>query len=837
MRSILLSTLRSHSGRLIATAVAIVLSVAFVVATLLLSATFTETSANKMTTNLKNADLVIQVGADAVLDEDGERKNRPLDGALETVRDLSDVAAADIEAFTFVPVDKEGQRSFAKVEGLLEEGVRWQELESGGWPTATDEAVIDALSADTLGVNIGDQLKFTWSDGDDAELTIVGLSGAQNIGVFTGAPLVTVTQEALTQAEESSVSFGGILVRGTDFTNPEQLAEKVSAALAGQPGLSVETRDAVVAKTLEEVSGGADVLTLVLLSFAAIALLVSGFVIANTFQVLVAQRTRDLALLRCVGASSAQVRRLVLVEAVLVGLIASVLGAVLGIVAAHLMVALSQGAGPSGALEPLIVSPLTLIIGLVVGIVVTVFAALGPARRATRVHPVAAMRPVEAVAQGRVPAVRVILGSVLTLVGVCGLILGATSGITLALGAGAVSAIGVLLLGVVYFPPALRLAGRAISWISTPAQLAVANSTRNPLRTTATATALLIGVTLVTMMATGVSSARESFTKQIDEGKPVDLIVSAQNDTGLTEGVISAVTGNENIAAVAPVKTGKVTVTLPDGEEVLVTAEGMNPAETQAISHSPIELPEPGSIWLGSGAVDPSLEGSWVSVSDEKGGIDEVSLKVHLVDDLNWGRALLAPQDLVSLLGDPVVGKIQIKLLPDLGVQETQSVITDMTSLSEEIVVSGGVQERLMLTQIFDTIFLVTLALLAVAIIIALVGIGNTTALSILERKRESALLRAVGLERRQLVSMVVIEAALSAAVAAIIGLVLGILFAWAGVSALGVDADKFRVFLSPPWGQLVLVGVVAVVAGVAAALLPAYAASRRSPVRDLASD
>jgi len=283
---------------------------------------------------------------------------------------------------------------------------------------------------------------------------------------------------------------------------------------------------------------------------------------------------------------------------------------------------------------------------------------------------------------------------------------------------------------------------------------------------------------------------------------------------------------------VAPVQTSAVTLIPAAGQGRDLIADGIDPSATRQVAHSAVAVPEQGTVRVNP-ADGPGLsEGDRVTV---RGTTGELRLSVVLDGDLAAGQAQLAAADLVQVAGAPAgPGRLQLRLTPDLGAEEVQRVTTAILSLDDSLDVYGGAQERAYYQQMLDTMLMVVLALLAVAVVIAFVGIGNTAALSVIERRRESALLRALGLTRGQLVAMVCIESALTAAVAATVGLVVGVLFGWAGVTTLGNSASRIEMAVHVPWGQLGLILLGATVAAIVAAAWPAYTASRRKPVHDL---
>lgn len=304
MIAVTLASLRAHVGRLCATGIAVVLSVAFTVTVLLLAATFTQTLSEALTAQMARADVQV-----AIDDEKAQGDVTPtVDAALATIRGLPSVAAAEAQRTAYVEFRHGGRRATGYAFGLLPESLRWQTLARGSWPTAAGEGVLDESNAGVLGVGVGDVLRVVVPSrlGSDAravpvDLRVVGLTEPSGNGLSRSQPTALVTAETLHALGRSVTT--GILVRAAAGVSPETLAQSVNDAVGSNPVFQVRTREAAVAHELERLSGSTSVLTNLLLVFAVIAFVVTGFVIGNTFRVLVAQRTRELALLRCVGAT------------------------------------------------------------------------------------------------------------------------------------------------------------------------------------------------------------------------------------------------------------------------------------------------------------------------------------------------------------------------------------------------------------------------------------------------------------------------------------------------------------------------------------------------------
>ncbi|MCU1406064.1 MAG: hypothetical protein JWQ43_2367 [Glaciihabitans sp.] len=883
MRRVLIAGLRSTLQRLVATTLAVVLAVAFIVATLTLSATFTQTTEQTLTADMVNADVRITPTIRGVATSDPSTSKDRLLGLLPTVREVAQVTSADIERVALVDLRAGDERTVAQAHALLEEPVRWQELASGAWPAADGEATLDAPAAKSLGVGIGDTVAVGASDAGVAatEVTIVGITAATAAGVGTGAPTLLMMPAVLDNPGLFAVSTG-ILVAG-DGTAPGALSDLVATALAGSTGIVVQTKDEAVDYQTGQLSGSASVITSILLAFAVIALFVAGMVIANTFQVLVAQRTRELALLRCIGASTGQVRLLILGEAALVGAVASAIGSAVGIAGAGVMADLSRGDGSSLHLGELVIDWRVILLGFVIGVVLTVMSAFSPAQKATRVAPIAAMRaPDAAVRVGR-SLLRGILAILLLSAGGWGLLSGATeTGLPVAVVSAVVSFLGVLLVSSLVVPWIVRLVGLPFAWLSTPVRLATLNATRNPARTASTAAALLVGVTLVTMMVVGVTSVRASINTKIDEKRPVDMTVQSINPEGLSPELISVIVQHADVVDSTLITSGALRITPSEGEPISLVGRGVAVLESQDIARADVQLPKPGEMLVNIANAAALVTGDTVGVVDavtaaaaeataaaqatanEKYAqqqatwnsavaagipvpelppapvIEQVAaptpmqFRVLVSDDAPYGRGTVTDTDLATVLPSHVTSELQLRLADTVSGAEIQLLSTEILSQGDDLRVSGGAAERSYYEQILDVLLLIVLALLAIAVVIAVVGVGNTLSLSVIERRRESGLLRALGLARGQLRRMLATEAALITVVSALIGIGLGIVYAWAGLSAVGLEAEKLPLTVTLPWEQLGMIAGGALLAGLVASVLPATAAARRSPIRGL---
>nr|BFF20533.1 hypothetical protein GCM10025730_40540 [Promicromonospora thailandica] len=563
---------------------------------------------------------------------------------------------------------------------------------------------------------------------------------------------------------------------------------------------------------------------------------------------LVAQRSRTLALLRCIGADTGQLYRSVLLEAAILGLIASVGGVALGalLVQAGLMVAPAFDlAVPLPGVVTL--SAPVVFVPLAVGVLVTLAAAVAPARAASRVAPLAALRPSDAPTLRGAGKVRAVLAGLMTVGGIAllvgGMVLGtagqADIGIMAAVLGGSLSLVGVILGAVFWLPRVAGAFGRLVGSAGPAARLAAANTQRNPRRTAATATALLIGVTLVSMMTTGAASARVTLDQELDAQYPVDLQVgtTSQDENGnaavMPGSVSDAVRGVEGLRAVADVTTLVADVV---EDEAVLPVVAVTPEALTSVLNTPegAEGFGPGTLLLPKEVAETyGLEGR--DTLTLTGPAGEVTLDV-VGTDLRTTDAYLTPSDLVAFTAQTGPNALWGAVADGADPAGTVTDVQDAVSTTEEAVeVSGAVVERQGYQQVIDVILGIVVGLLAVAVVIALIGVANTLSLSVIERTRENAMLRAIGLTTGQLRGTLAVEGMLIAGVGAVLGIVLGLVYGWAGATAAlgGVGTVPFVV----PWVEVAVMLGIALVAGLVASVVPARAAVRTRPVAALAAE
>ncbi len=834
MLRLTLAQMRRSLGRLTAAAIATAIGTGFVAATLLTGGVITRSSYDAVTAELAQADLVVEGDVGAI---------------HEKIRSTPGVVAADPLAASGAELQKGAQRSWQLLVPVPSDPhLGALRVEEGVAPATDDEIALPEATAKRLRVAVGDTVDVRyWVWDDDTQegtekvvpATVTGLTSDPE-GAWTrfgGASLVTLgALQTWGDLDEEFVWDEGMIVHA-----PKDTAAVQVALQALSDDVRVLTKDEASDERIRELADGDNVIVVIVLGFAAVALVVAALVISNTFQVLVAQRARMLALLRCVGAVRGQLRRSVLLEAGILGVASSVAGVVLGTVFAQVALSVLRGVQQEVPLPEYVqVTPVVVIVPLLVGTAVTLLAALVPARAATKVSPIVALRPMDAPDVGsRAGRLRLAFALVLTVGGALAFplaIVGARTRsddavIWLGLGmlGGAVSFVGVLVGAVFWVPRVVDLMGRALGRSGAAARLAAVNSVRNPRRTAATSTALLIGVTLVAMMSTGAASARLSAAAELDAHYLVDITVTPTDGDRVSAEVARTVAGVEGIERTALVRSADVTL----GDDRWMTAWEVTPEAAKVLRDDrvPAALRD-GAVVLpvDLGSASTTIRAAQDTVDGEP-TTDAPTVDAVVVDSPRTGDVYLTPATFEKVVGDHATTRVWAMVSSDAAAGEVvDSVRSDLSSQSVSI--ESAASERAQYEQVINALLAIVIGLLAVAVVIALIGVANTLSLSVIERRRESAILRAIGLTRGQLRLSLATEGALIAGVGGLFGALLGLLYGWAGAAIAFESLGEAR--LTVPWLDLVVIVAVALLAGLAASVIPARSAVRTRPVAAL---
>jgi putative ABC transport system permease protein len=561
-----------------------------------------------------------------------------------------------------------------------------------------------------------------------------------------------------------------------------------------------------------------------------VALLVGGIMIANTFAILIAQRRRQIGLLRAVGATGGDVRRMVLAEAFLVGVVGAAVGIGLGIGLATIGTALSGSIGNG------LVLPWTrLALAAAIGVIVTVVAASVPAARSSRITPLEALRPVD---DHRVERRRTLIIGLLAL----GLILAGSalvvfamtrpSGVLLPAIAGAFGlALGIVVAAPVYVPVLVRGLGLVLRRFGPVGRVAAANTARHPGRAAATCAALMIAVGLVVTLQVGAASVKATADADAQQRYPVDVTVSTGTEP-LPADLAPALGRVPGIGATTEVRQVRAALTGPDGIEV--TVAGLS-GDADSVVREGLERLDSDRVALIGSYTARNLgltEGQQVTVT--AGGREATyELRISRIPE---DYTLVVRGSALSVLAPKApVAAVWAMATNRSAAQAVSAAVVAVVDQRPGIDIGGSLAQAAQMSQLIDALLAGATALLGVAIVIALIGVGNTLGLSVIERERESALLRALGLERRQLRSMLAIEAVSLALVAALVGLIAGVGFGFLGTTAVAMDAGMGATILAVSVPQTVIVIVVALLAGAVASILPGLRAARIPPAAALA--
>ena len=711
-------------------------------------------------------------------------------------------------------------------------------LTEGRPPRGPDEVVFDAKTAQRSGYFIGEKVHIVTSS-DQALLTpkLVGILDFPEGGSLNGATFAAFdTPTAQDLFLEGEDAYTDIWVTADDGVSQTELRDAVSERLPD--GTEAVTGDTAADEAASDLLEAISFLRTFLLIFAGISLVVGAFLIVNTFSILVAQRSRELALLRALGASKRQVTRSVLFEAFLVGVVGSTLGLGLGVLLAMGIRALFANFGLDLTGQALIFAPRTVLACYVVGVLVTMAAAWLPARRTTRIAPVQALRDDIALPETSIHR-RLLLG--LVGIGVGAAAMGAGLFTDVPRG-GWVLGLGILvvLLGVTAVSPVISrpfLAAAQATYrrvFGTVGNLAGQNSLRNPRRTTATASALMIGLALACTMAILGDSAKASVDEAVEENFVGDYIVSSVFGEPFSPTIATKMAEVDGIDRVVRQRWAQAE---RDGDFFGIA--GIDPADTEFLGIRMVQ----GTLadfTDGSVLVDEGwAEDEGLSVGDtytlEKTPKGELELRVAGIYAENPVIFFPTVTTLETLKQQGYPTSDNALILdagPDtVGLQSRlDAVVKDLPIVTVKDQAAFADEQRAPIDQLVLMIF----ALLGLALVIAVLGIVNTLALSVIERTREVGLLRAIGLSRGQLRLMITLESVVIAVLGAVLGVVLGICF---GIAMMYAVRDEGLEVISLPWAQLAVFLAASVVVGVLAAVFPSRRAGRLDVLRAIATE
>jgi putative ABC transport system permease protein len=836
MFSLTLKSIRAKKVRFALTSVAVVLGVAFMVGTMVLTQTIKASYDGIVDNVYATTDAVVRSDRTIQGENDASEVRGTVSAdVLARVRATDGVAAVEgrIQGVAAVLghdgglIDSSANRSTPIALGWMDTpSLNPMDVVAGHAPRAPDEVVIDRATRRAGDFAVGDTVRVVGPSGS-AAYQLVGVVTYGGADDAAGAPVVAFTPETAAAVLGTPGRYSAIQVVAEPGVSDATLVANLRRSVADD-SVGVLTGPEAAAEARAAAGSSLEFMSVFLMTFAITAVVVGAFVIHNTFSITVAQRTREHALLRALGAKRGQITRSVLLEAVATGAFAAAVGVGVGIGLAEGLRYLLESFGLSLPEGGLVVPTGAILIAMVVGVVTTVVAAYLPARKAAKVAPIEALRDV-ARESGGVSRRRVVTGGVVLALGVVGVVMGLSGGNGGAIGLGALGVfVGASVVGPAVVRPFVGTVARPFtSTRSITGTLARENAVRNPRRTAATASALMIGIALVALITVFAASTRASVSSQIDTAMKGDYIVRTQYGMGgvspevadridalpetawvtsLRYGSARSEGSTKDISAVDPTTVEHTVYTnVRAGSMAQLGTNGVSVYEKEAVAHNlavgdtvTLEFPESGARELRVVAI----HGTQVPLGDYVVSIDTFAANVAANVD-----------DDVVVANAPGVSMAEARRAID-GVLVDYPTADLLTRDEFKGSVAGEISSMLNLIYV----------LLAMALVIAFFGIANTLALSVFERTRELGLLRAVGMARAQVRSVVRREAVIVALLGASIGTVIGLGFSWALVQALADQGfDKWAV----PVGPLAVIVVLSAAAAVVAAALPARRAAR----------
>ncbi|MEV4228850.1 FtsX-like permease family protein [Streptomyces bobili] len=821
----------AHKARLLMTVLAVMLGVAFVSGTLVFTNTISEAFQKSSAKGFGQVDVAVTAESQ---DDEGDRIGKTPELTQALLDRSAKVPGAGsaigvVGGFTAI-ADKDGKLVGGGFQS--QGGNYWGDkdprytLKEGTAPRGPGQIALDSETARRAGYEVGDTVRLS-IDGPVLSPEITGIFTTDDGNVAAGGSLTLFDTATAQQLFGKTGTYDEIDVKAAAGTSQTALKAALDKAL---PKDLVETTTGkqLADDQAEAISASTSGLRQGLLVFAGIALFVGTFIIANTFTMLVAQRTKELALLRAVGASRRQVTRSVLIEAFVVGTVAGLTGLVAGVGIGAGMRSLMGSLGATVPDGPLVVSPGTVATALVVGVVITMLAAWLPGRRAAKIAPVAAMSSVHATASTKSLVLRNTIGALLSGAGVA-VVLAATtmSGsdgqAPMGLGA-ALLVIGVFVLTPLLSRPLIAAASPVLRIFGVSGKLARQNSVRNPRRTAATASALMVGLTLITGMTVMAGSLQKSIDKMASTAIKADYVVSMANGNELSPDVEKKLSATDGVALTSPLRNAPARI---DGQTEYVT--GVTGSAIRELTDLTLDG---GSFAVGGTKVvvddDTATSHGWKAGSDftvayEDGEKQRLTVAgVYQGNEMIRGIILdntaLAPHQ-----DDPTDMQVMVKTSGGAS-EATKDRLEKALGANPAIKVQSKQDLSDEIAQMFTLMLNMLYGLLAMAVIVAVLGVINTLAMSVFERSQEIGMLRAIGLDRRAVKRMVRLESLVIALFGGVLGIGLGVFFGWAAGELIGTSMPTYELVL--PWARMAAFLALAAAVGVLAALWPARRAA-----------
>ncbi|WP_399940075.1 ABC transporter permease [Streptomyces sp. BBFR25] len=822
----------AHKARLLMTVLAVMLGVAFVSGTLVFTNTISDALQNSSAKGYDQVDVAVTA---EYQDSEGDKVGELPELTQDLLDDSAEVPGAAsaigvVTGFTAV-ADKDGDLIG---DGWSTKGGNYwgakdsrYPLVEGRAPKGEGEILIDARTAERTGYGVGDTVRMS-VDGPVLTPKVTGVFTTDDGNVAAGGTLTLFDTATAQKLFGKAGVYDEIDVRAKAGVTQAALKAQLDGAL---PKGLVETTtgEKLADDQAEAIASSMSGMKQGLLVFAGIALFVGTFIIANTFTMLVAQRTKELALMRAVGASRRQVTRSVLIEAFVVGVVAAVTGLLAGIGIGAGMRSLMDSMGEVVPDGPLVISSGTIVTAFAVGVLVTMLAAWLPGRRAAKIPPVAAMSSVHAKATTKSLVLRNTLGALFSAAGVA-VVLAATtmsgSDGQAPMGLGAVLLIiGVFILTPLLSRPLIAAAAPVLRLFGVSGKLARQNSVRNPRRTAATASALMIGLTLITGMTVMAGSLQKSIDKMASASIEADYVVSMANGNPLSPDVADRLAKADGVTALSPLRNAESRI---GGETEYLT--GVTGSTIGELTDLKVEQ---GAFEIGGTNVmvddDTAKEHGWKTGSTFAASFEDgkkEQLKVAGVYEGNeMIRGIMADLSTVTPhQSEPVDMQVMVKM-SDGASSASKDSLTQAMDTNPAIKIQDKKDISNEIAKMFTLMLNMLYGLLAMAVIVAVLGVINTLAMSVFERSQEIGMLRAIGLDRKGIKRMVRLESLVISLFGGVLGVGLGVFFGWAAGQLMGTTMATYELVL--PWGRMGLFLLLAAAVGVLAALWPARRAAR----------
>ncbi|WP_371653119.1 MULTISPECIES: ABC transporter permease [unclassified Streptomyces] len=821
----------AHKARLLMTVLAVMLGVAFVSGTLVFTDTLKSAFKNQSAKSYENVAVAVTSygSGDDKQDPGVSRQTVKKIEALDGVTSVN----GRVDGFAGV-ADKKGKligQGWANKGGNFSPSRDGKDpaytFVEGSGPVRDAQIALDQDTADKGGYKVGDRIRVA-TNGPVKTYTLAGVFTTEDGSVNAGGSLVLFDTKVAQQLYLKPGFFQKVNVSAKPGADAQKVLDQVLPLLPEHA--TARTGQALAQQDADDIEKGLSALSQTLLAFAAIALFVGIFLISNTFTMLVAQRTKELALMRAVGASRAQVRRSVLTEALVVGTVASAVGFGLGL---GLAVGLRSAMDSFGVKLPagsLIVSSTPVVAALAVGVIVTLIAALLPAWRAAKIPPVAAMNSVHLAATTKSLVVRNTIGAIITLGGFAAILAGAGAGRdgkTL-IGLGAfLSLVGIIVLIPLLSRPVIGvMRPLLIRAFGVSGKLASQNAVRNPRRTGATASALAIGLTLVTALSVLGITVGKAIDKTTTDNIKADYMVAMASGDRLDKSVVPELRKAPGVTAASPKQSSYVKV---DGD--FRSVSGVTPGDIEKVLN--VETVSGSLATLGQGqlAVDDETakKHGWkpgsrlpVEFDDKKKAsltVGAVFKKQEFLDPMLAATSVLDPHET-----RPHIESVFVKMSGGATQANEQALVN---ALGDNPAISFMDQQDIRDTfgGMINTLLNIMYGLLAMALLIAVLGVVNTLAMSVFERQQEIGMLRAIGLDRSRVKRMIRLEAVVISVFGAVIGVGLGTFLAWAIGETIKGSIPAYALVI--PWDRIGLFLVLAGLVGVLASLWPARSAAR----------